>query len=365
MDKVSTFVSRRPTLALAVAALLGLGLGLLIGWVVWPVQWTDAGPQHLRADLQEQYLKNVAMRLQVDNNVQAAQAALADWPEADEAIQALMRQPTTTEEERRQLDQLSRALASGAGEVPASTDLFGAVRNVGLVCLAGLLAVALIGGAWTLVQGRLGRAHPALIEEDDEVFGEPDVVAGFQSERNKSRGESVVRRSSFAGSASVVRSAAPIGHFTTTYEFGNDSYDDSNTIESENGEFLGEYGVSIAEAIGVGEPRKVTALEVWLFDKNDIRTVTQVLMSEHAYYDDAFRAKLAPKGEAVLARVGETLVLETASLTLHARVVDLEYHEGNLPPQSVFERVTLEMTVWARPNGGQASAVRRQAVRGL
>lgn len=357
MDKVSTFVSRRPTLALAVAALLGLGLGLLIGWVVWPVQWTDAGPQHLRADLQEQYLKNVAMRLQVDNNVQAAQAALADWPEADEAIQALMRQPTTTEEERRQLDQLSRALASGAGEARASADLFGTVRNVGIVCLAGLLAVALIGGLWALVQGRLGRAQPVLMEED-EAFSEPDVVAGFQSAGRESM-KAVPER------ARGRLSAEPVGHFTTTYEFGNDSYDDSNTIESENGEFLGEYGVSIAEAVGVGEPRKVTALEVWLFDKNDIRTVTQVLMSEHAYYDDAFRAKLAPKGEAVLARVGETLVLETASLTLHARVVDLEYREGNLPPQSAFERMTLEMTAWVRPNGGQASGIRRQAVRGL
>lgn len=357
MDKVSTFVSRRPTLALAVAALLGLGLGLVIGWVVWPVQWTDAGPQHLRADLQEQYLKNVAMRLQVDNNVQAAQAALADWPEADEAIQALMRQPTTTEEERRQLDQLSRALAGGAGEARASADLFGTVRNVGIVCLAGLLAVALIGGLWALVQGRLGRAQPVLMEED-EAFSEPDIAVGFQGE-GKEGMKAVPER------ARGRLSAEPVGHFTTTYEFGNDSYDDSNTIESENGEFLGEYGVSIAEAIGVGEPRKVTALEVWLFDKNDIRTVTQVLMSEHAYYDDAFRAKLAPKGEAVLARVGETLVLETASLTLHARVVDLEYRQGNLPPQSVFERVTLEMTAWARPNGGQVSGVRRQVVRGL
>jgi len=363
MDKVSTFVSRRPTLALTVAALLGLGLGLLIGWVVWPVQWTDAGPQHLRADLQEQYLKNVAMRLQVDNDVRAAQAALADWPEADAAIQALIRQPTTTEEERRQLDQLSRALASDAGEVPASADLFGAVRNIGLVCLAGLLAVALIGGAWTLVQGRLGRAHPARMEEG-EAFGEPEVVAGSQGERDERRGESVARQPSFAGSGPVIRSATPVGHFTTTYEFGNDSYDDSNTIESENGEFLGEYGVSIAEAIGVGEPRKVTALEVWLFDKNDIRTVTQVLMSEHAYYDDAFRAKLAPKGEAVLARVGETLVLETASLTLGTHIGDREGEGDNLPTQGVVERVTLEMTAWARPNE-QASGVRRQAVRGL
>lgn len=344
MDKVSTFVSRRPTLALAAAALLGLGLGLLVGWVIWPVQWTDAGPQHLRADLQAQYLKGVAARLEVDNDVRAAQTALADWPDAAAATQNLMRESTTTEEERRQLDRLSQALASGAGEAGAlpGADAFSIVRNVGVVCLAGLFAAAVIGGVWALVQGRLSRVLPARMEE--EVFGEAEVEAAAPVHERRWMRPGV----------------EPIGHFTTTYEFGDDGYDDSSTIESEGGEFLGEYGVSIAEAIGVGEPRKVTALEVWLFDKNDIRTVTQVLMSEHAYYDDAFRAKLAPKGEAALARVGETLVLETASLTLHARVIDLEYREGNLPPQSVFERVTLEMTAWVRPGGGEISGVRQQ-----
>jgi len=354
MDKVSTLIGRRPMLALAVAALLGLGLGLLIGWEVWPVQWTDAGPQHLTTkpptNLQEVYLKGVAARLQLDGDTKAAQAALADWPEAAAAVQSLSKQPTTSEEERGQLERLNQVLLSAGGaagepQPAAASDAFATVRNVGLICLAGLFAAAVIGGVWALMQGRLGRLLPVREEEIEEAEVEPGASAMPE------------RRSARPG-------AEPVAHFTTTYEFGDDGYDDSSSVESASGEFLGEYGVSIAEAIGIGEPRKVTALEVWLFDKDDIRTVTQVLMSEHAYYDDAFRAKLAPKGEAVLARVGETLVLETASLMVHARVVDLEYREGNLPPQSVFNHVTIELTAWVRPKSGQVSEMRQQTVRG-
>ena len=65
----------------------------------------------------------------------------------------------------------------------------------------------------------------------------------------------------------------------TTYVLGDDLYDESFSIDTASGDFLGEYGVGVSETIGVGEPKKVTALEIWLFDKNDIKTATKVLMS--------------------------------------------------------------------------------------
>src|SRR5512138_2640828 len=46
---------RRVMLILGVV--LGLLLGLIIGWGLWPVQWTDATPQALRTDLQQDYLR--------------------------------------------------------------------------------------------------------------------------------------------------------------------------------------------------------------------------------------------------------------------------------------------------------------------
>lgn len=140
----------------------------------------------------------------------------------------------------------------------------------------------------------------------------------------------------------------PIARFRTDYVLGHDTYDDSFSIENSIGDFLGECGVSIAESLGTDAPKNVTAFEVWLFDKNDIRTITKVIMSDHAFFDDAIKAKLAPKGEPVLARESETVVLETATLIINAEVTELAYGTGTLPPQSFFERFTIELSAWSK-----------------
>ena len=140
----------------------------------------------------------------------------------------------------------------------------------------------------------------------------------------------------------------PVAQFMTTYMAGDDLYDDSFSIDSPSGEFLGECGVGISETIGVGDPKKVTAFEVWLFDKNDIQTITKVLMSTHAFNDPAINQRLASKGEPVLVEPGTKVLLETATLTLEARAVDLGYGSGALPPESNFDRLTLELAVWPR-----------------
>jgi hypothetical protein len=142
--------------------------------------------------------------------------------------------------------------------------------------------------------------------------------------------------------------APPITQTMTTYVLGDDLYDESFSIDTQAGEFMGEYGVGVSEAIGVGEPKKVTALEIWLFDKNDIKTATKVLMSKHAFNDPAIRARLEPKGELVVVEPQAQVLLETATLQLLATVVDLEYGHGPLPTDSYFERITLELAIWPR-----------------
>lgn len=134
----------------------------------------------------------------------------------------------------------------------------------------------------------------------------------------------------------------------TTYMAGDDLYDDSFSIDSPSGEFLGECGVGISETIGVGDPKKVTAFEVWLFDKNDIQTVTKVLMSHHAFEDPTTMQRLESKGEPVLSEPGKRVVLETATLVLEARVVDMNYGKGAQPASSFFDRLTLELAVWPK-----------------
>ena len=142
--------------------------------------------------------------------------------------------------------------------------------------------------------------------------------------------------------------APPVTQTMTTYVMGDDLYDESFSIDTAGGDFLGEYGVGVSESIGVGEPKKVTALEVWLFDKNDIKTATKVLMSKHAYEDPNLRSRLEAKGELVVIEPDEQIVLETAALQLLVTVTDLEYGVGALPPESYFERVILELAVWPK-----------------
>jgi len=140
----------------------------------------------------------------------------------------------------------------------------------------------------------------------------------------------------------------PISQFVTTYVLGDDLFDDSFSIDAPSGEFLGECGIGISETIGVGEPKKVQAFEVWLFDKNDIQTVTKVLMSAHAFTDVATHQRLEAKGEPMMVERGKQVVLETAALQLVATVSDIEYGQGALPEGSYFERLTLEIAVWPK-----------------
>jgi hypothetical protein len=141
-------------------------------------------------------------------------------------------------------------------------------------------------------------------------------------------------------------SRAPLTQFATTYALGDDRYDMSSSIETPGGDFLGECGVGISETIGAGVPEKVTALEVWVFDKNDVRTVTKVLMSEYAFNDPGIRTKLAPKGDAVLAQPGELIELKTQTLKINARIVDVVYGSGT-PANSYFQQVKLELATWS------------------
>jgi hypothetical protein len=160
---------------------------------------------------------------------------------------------------------------------------------------------------------------------------------------------SSARRAPVASGDAQEPVAIPIARFRTNYARGHDTYDDSFSIENKNGDFLGECGVGISETIGADTPKSVTAFEVWLFDKNDIRTITKVIMSDHAFFDEAIKAKLAPKGEPVLAREHETIVLETASLIINAEITEMEYgSDSGLPENSYFDQFTIELSAWVK-----------------
>lgn len=323
----------RPIVVLAVAFLAGLILGwFVIGWGLWPVEFTGAGPQHLHPEDQANYLRNLADLFAFDGNQDRVRRALALWPEADQAICGLAGTSFDPADVAR-LTALA-AVLNGVGCLPGQAGTLPQSQEQGrswlpiIIGLSLLLLVLLVAIYWVL--SRRGVV----------TLGRPTL-----------RRTEVTATTTAARPEAPDVEATPVAQFETTYVRGNDAYDDSFSIENANGDFLGECGVGIAEAIGVDVPKNATAFEVWLFDKNDIRTITKVIMSENAFYDEALKAKLAPKGEPVLARPNETIALETATLIVNAQITELEYGSGALPDNSFFERFTVELSAWAKAGG--------------
>lgn len=343
MDTILQFVQQRKTLmALSGGAVLGLLLGLAIGWWWWPVEWTNSTPGNLRSDFQSDYVLWVAEQYKETGDLDWVRSKLGVeyWQEGQlaETLERLAQERGGQEAVR--LRALAQALEAPPEAAPAApaVSFWARLRPVAMVCGVALLAVALVGGSVLLVSRlRRPRAVPEAAEREVGIAARPPLA-----ERVTWGAEGL-----------------PLAQFVTTYRIGDDHYDPSFSIESESGEFMGECGVGISETIGVGAPGKVTAFEVWLFDKSDIRTVTKVLMSDYAFHDGALRTKLAPKGEPVLAEVGQDVMLETKTLRVRAHVVEAEYGMGNLPPDSFFARLTLDLAAWVKP-GQEASMTNDQ-----
>ncbi len=361
MDKIKSLLSR-PLIAGVAGAVVGLLIGwLLIGWLIWPVEWTDADASKLRQDLKEQYKCMVVDSYKINHDANLAAARLDSLGEdiqtspnmldtlqtggcnylpADPDIMslksALMGNTTGFLQPTGHSNTVGE-ITPGLMTTPVATET--KTKNSNVVLISVLCGAFLIVGAalvyfFFIRNKKKGRIPDA---EMNEEYLDEDGSYANQTVPTKT-----------VPATPGQSNAGPAAHFMTTYVIGDDLYDDSFSIDAQTGEFLGECGVGISETIGVGDPKKVTAFEVWLFDKNDIQTVTKVLMSSHAMNDAAIRQRLASKGDPLQVEAGQQILLETATLQLEARVIELVYGQGALPAGSFFERLTLEIAVWPK-----------------
>jgi hypothetical protein len=307
----------------------GVAIGLLFGWVISPVKFVDATPAYLRADIQEDYLRMAidSFRLNQDPNL-AVQRWQSLGTGAQQAFANIQANPKGADPAVvKQYGELITKVLSSQPSPTVDTTSSSATKN-SIIIGAVVLVLGVVGAGGFYMYRLLGKR------------GSGEVTPTMQAVE--------ISRNAEKTNFEQLGLAPPITQTMTTYVLGDDLYDESFSIDTQAGEFMGEYGVGVSEAIGVGDPKKVTALEIWLFDKNDIKTATKVLMSQYAFNDPAIRARLEPKGELVVVSPQSQVLLETATLQLLATVVDLEYGRGPLPADSYFERITLELAIWPR-----------------
>lgn len=366
MDKIRELLAR-PAVGIALGFFVGLVIGWFgIGWGVWPVDWKDASAKELRQDLRVDYLKMaVESYARNPNDAQAVRRFAELGDKGLEALKAIQADSAINPVE---LEVFSHVVAAGMSTKPGTQNE--ATQQPGAKETPGSVKATTAPGASVAATPDKGNAETAtsglnLVYLLVIFCGLTLVIGGVlvyllfirprmasSGSRDQPATEKVVVGAAEPGyDYSAAEQGEPIAQFMTTYTLGDDLYDDSFSIDSPNGEFLGECGVGVSDTIGVGDPKKVSAFEVWLFDKNDIQTVTKVLMSDHAYNDPETSQKLAAKGEPVLVAPGKHVILETATLQMEARIVDTSYGQGALPSSSFFERMTLELAVWPKNAG--------------
>ena len=329
-----------PPIMTAVGVVVGIILGLVWAYLISPAQFIDGNIEQLRDDLKVEYL-----RMTVDSYALNQDASLAEsrYNQLGENASTYL-----SDIEFNPADQLISDIDSfrDVAEMTSPLDVLEEMVPVVEEESSGnnllkwaLLVTVVLAGALVARYFLAKRANGGGIAPKSASSMAQEITAKIDSPEYNGKGE-----------------APPMHQFVTTYVLGDNLFDDSFSIESAAGEFLGECGVGISEAIGVGEPKRVTAFEVWLFDQNDIKTVTKVLMSGHAFYDDAIRSELEKKGEPVLADPGVEFVLNTNNLQVIGRVMDMGYGEGPLPEESFFERLSIELSVWPNDSASETEA---------
>jgi hypothetical protein len=328
-------IGRTAVIGGVVGLVVGCLLGwLVLGWLLFPVQWTNADPWDLRPEQKEAYVLLVAESYGANPDAQLAQQRMAgfDKGELNDMLAKLIEENEQAgkSDTKRQLQYLATALelspsVSTPISEPAATSptsgLISSVRSLVPICglaLLLLVIVALIAVIVFRVLQRRAAAGPAKVpkERPADLEGAPETM---------------------------------LGRFRTSYAFGDDGYDTSFNIETHGaeGEFLGACGIGFSEVLGEGSPDKIAAFEVWIFDKTDmdnVQTVTKVLMSEFAFHSEVLREKMKDRGEAVLAQPGQMIVIGAVGLQLSAEIMDFQYGDDpSLPPNSYFQSLTAQL----------------------
>jgi len=316
---------RNPVFAGIFALLVGIFLGLLWGYQIAPLEWIDADPSYLREDFQIDYL-----RMAIDSYAQTQDETMlmvrygAVGPDAAVRLGEIMQNPGKQDPASiLHLTELVNQQQAAQPETEPAAQGGGMNSLLVIGAVVALVIVLGAGGFYLFRKTQTAERSPA------------QQALEFTKSVEKTDFEAIGEE-------------PPLAQYVATFVLGDDLFDDSFSIDAPSGEFLGECGVGISEAIGVGDPKKVTAFEVWMFDKNDIQTITKVLMSAHAFNDPNIRAKLESKGELVLIEPGSQVVLETATLQMVAQIADMQYGEGALPQGSYFDRMAIELAIWPK-----------------
>jgi hypothetical protein len=350
------YMPKWKTLAILIGGVL---LGLIWSYALSPTIYYDADPRALHQSWQDEWVKLLADRYAQETNANISANITNLLSRVDDPldiVDRLISQPG--EEVNRTKLEAIRPFAEQAQPVAVQPPQTNFIGNIIPFVLAPIV-IAIVGTIVAILWGMF--IYPNLIEP---LLKRGQAPSAEVVQERKARVEAArlmdTKKTDFVATSNY---GPPLMQKMSTYTPGFGTYDESYTIEDEQERFLGECGALVSESIGTGDPAKAAAIEVWLFDKDDfVRTVTKVFASEYAFNDPALRSKLEAKGDLVLATPGATVMMETSALRLQARIVDMQYGTGPLPPNSYFDKMTVELAAWRKESAAAPATIAEQPI---
>ena len=312
-------------LALAVGILFGL---VVLGWGVFPVNWTDAAAQELRPDLKNDYL-----RMAIESYLFHPDAGLAAlrWqsigPGAYSIYRAIESQPQNLSPY--QVERFYNAAAQpGVVLQSLPSRLFPPQYCESVTSTSHPLAPALIYVSAASILLSCGLLYV--------VFLKPRTNPRKKERLDPFVGGQVVDENKLP---------EPIGRYTATFAIGGDGYDRSFSVKTVADHFMGECGVNAFSSTIIGDSKVPDGFMVWLFDRNERQIAGFVLSTPRAFGNTKLRAKLEDAGEVVLMEPEKVVSIRTTYLQATLSIASLMYGDGSYPKGTV-QRFDLNVKVW-------------------
>lgn len=344
-----------PGVKLVVTLIIGVLIGLAWAYVVSPLVFYDSDPRYLDQSYQDEWVKMLADRYAAAPDPAAVEGnivnLLADVDDPTGIIERLQQEnpnDTVLIERLSAIQPLAEQAEQqpDAAQAPNTNSILASIVPwivAPLVAVIVFVIVALLYGMFI---------HPNLVEPIIKRMRGGEQTSAEVVQARQARAAQAKLMDQQKTDFKATDYGAPLMQRMSTYNPAFGTYDESYTIEDEQERFLGECGASVGETNAAGNP---VAFEVWLFDKDDfVRTMTKVFVAESVMNDPAQRANLETRGDLVVAAPGKTLVLETSSLRLQARIVDMSY-----APNGGFDKMTLELAAWRKDSDGAPAAVQQ------
>ena len=347
-----------PERSTVIAVVVGAIVGMVIAYMVFPAEFTGAGPRHLSQGAIDQWVRMIAVGHSQSIHYDATNASLAlqQIPDPIAVVARLARDANIPASERDAIAALQ--------DIEGFDSLIGAVAPVdpgvigsSLQIVISLVAVGLAAPAAVVVWRAIAPGAASATRRQSAL----DAATGAQSAplpRTSPRAAPAQRPAPGWPEEETERSGVvhpqfgvPVLHTVSAYVKGQ-SFDESYAIElgpELGGQFLGECGISTATKVG----NELQSVEFWGFDMASQETETKVFAAPAAVSDPALVASVGnrvknPSTDIVPATLGAKLVVDASAIHIQAEVKSVVCNYGGGSPNSGIESLQIELIAWQK-----------------